>query len=74
MSQRSFGGRGSAPHGGGSFNKPRAPPRVKLVAAQYQSGPLIVIANCFKVTQLPTKQYWHYDGKLIGHTYEADET
>lgn len=62
MSQKGYGGKGSGSHGGGSY-KSRGSPRVKLVAAEYKSGPLIVVVNCFKVTQLPLRQYWHYDGK-----------
>ena len=74
MSQRGYGGKGLASHGNGGFNRSRGSPRVKLVAAEYKSGPLIVVVNCFKVIQLPLREYWHYDGKMIVYTGEADKT
>lgn len=38
--------------------------------APYQPGPLEVIVNCFQVTQLPQRNYYHYDGKPKSHDSE----
>jgi len=52
-------GRGGPPPRGGLPSRPGGPPQNK--GDVYRTGPLDVVVNCFRVTQLPTRTYYHYD-------------
>ena len=56
MSYSGHRGRGGPPRGG------RGP---RPEADAYRVGPLRVIVNCYKITQLPQQKYWHYDGNYF---------
>jgi len=56
-------GRGGPPPRGGPPSRPGGPPQNK--GDVYRTGPLDVVVNCFRVTQLPTRTYYHYDGEYI---------
>jgi hypothetical protein len=44
--------RGGPPARSGGFRQPA-----------HHQGPLTVITNCLRITQLPRKSYYHYDGE-----------
>ena len=59
MSGYSHGRGGPPPRGG----RPGGAPQNK--GDVYRTGPLDVVVNCFRVTQLPTRKYYHYDSTSI---------
>lgn len=60
----SYGGH----RGRGGPSRGRGGPRPEADA--YRVGPLRVIVNCYKITQLPQQKYWHYDGDYSIQVYE----
>jgi hypothetical protein len=57
-------GRGGPPPRGGPPSRPGGgqPPSK---GDAYRTGELDVVVNCFRVTRLPTRTYYHYDGECI---------